>query len=98
MWIHNPAPFTHEPHCAQPMQEHGGRCPWEIDAIKVGLFDRQALPPDLTLASYRVRTGSWRGWANACGSLWNRWHCTRQREHTRRHAAGDGRNILAVWP
>jgi hypothetical protein len=24
--------------------------------------------------------------------------CTRQRGHSRRHAAGDGTHILAVWP
>lgn len=97
MWIHTPQPFTHEEHCAQPMQGHGGPCPWQI-VMSEPHPPLDTLPPDLTLASHRARTGSWLGWAAACGSLWNRWHCTRLANHTRRHAAGNGRHILAVWP
>jgi hypothetical protein len=45
------------------------------------------LPPDLT--GYQEQP---------CGQLWRVWGCTRRAGHTGRHAAGTGREIVAVWP
>lgn len=33
-----------------------------------------------------------------CCAEWHRWHCSRLAGHTGRHAAGDARQIVAVWP
>lgn len=50
--------------------------------------DYDLLPPDLTPAGDCPATGRVRGWPV---------FCTRPADHTCRHAAGDGKRIVAVW-
>ena len=70
----------------------GGRA-WQVNVrmLRPSNEELGRLPRDLTT--------SWtRDLHNACGQRWNGWHCTRHRSHGTRHASGNGRVILAVWP
>lgn len=59
---------------------------WSVMTHRLSVWDRR-LPPDLTGDNPRICAAANHGMFT----------CTRHRDHTGRHAAGDGDHIVAVW-
>lgn len=62
---------------------------WTFAASRKRRVDYGDLPPDLTADGDCPAVYGGPEWP---------YFCTRRNGHTRRHAAGDGTRIVAVWP